>query len=145
MLSALYMQYFADLEPCRLCIVQRVFVIGTGLFALLAFLHNPKNIGKKIYSVLALIMSGLGGFYAYTHVALQQAALKGEATTSCGVPVEYAFEHFPLFEALEMFFDPSKSCSIIDAEFLGLSIPGWTLVLFVGLSLLLLWQIVRKN
>ena len=46
-LVALYMQYQMDLNPCYLCIVQRVFVILTGLIALLAFAHNPANKGQK--------------------------------------------------------------------------------------------------
>ena len=39
--AALYFQYVMHLEPCPLCIFQRLFVIGAGLVLLAGALHNP--------------------------------------------------------------------------------------------------------
>ena len=38
---ALYSQHQLMLEPCPLCILQRLAVIGLGLVFLIAGLHNP--------------------------------------------------------------------------------------------------------
>ena len=52
---ALYMQEVMGLNPCYLCIVQRVFVIAVGALALLAGLHNPGIVGRRIYSGLGAL------------------------------------------------------------------------------------------
>ena len=60
--AALFMQYGLGLEPCYLCIVQRVFVILTGLVALLAWLHNPGLTGRRAYGALTMLTS-MGVFF----------------------------------------------------------------------------------
>ncbi len=42
---------------------------------------------------------------------------------------------FPLAEALSMVFQGSGECAEVQWVFLGLTIPGWTLVIFVGITL----------
>jgi disulfide bond formation protein DsbB len=41
MAAALYFQYVMQLEPCPLCILQRIFVIVVGLILLAGAIHNP--------------------------------------------------------------------------------------------------------
>ena len=55
--AGFYLQYVVGLEPCPLCIVQRIFFAGAGLFSLIAALHGR---GRRVYSVLVLLCS-LGG------------------------------------------------------------------------------------
>ena len=43
MAFALFLQHYRYLNPCPLCIFQRVCVITVGGVALLAALHNPKS------------------------------------------------------------------------------------------------------
>ena len=40
---ALYLEHVKGLEPCPLCIFQRVGLMAMGLVALIAFLHNKGN------------------------------------------------------------------------------------------------------
>ncbi|MBT8070268.1 MAG: disulfide bond formation protein B, partial [Gammaproteobacteria bacterium] len=49
---ALYNQYVDYLDPCPLCIFQRVVFMAMGVIALLAFLHNPARTGQRIYAWL---------------------------------------------------------------------------------------------
>ncbi len=44
---ALYMEHMMHLEPCPLCIFQRMAVILAGAFALIAAIHNPAAGGIK--------------------------------------------------------------------------------------------------
>ena len=46
------MQYHEGLEPCPLCMFQRVAVSAGGAVFLIAFIHNPKRTGAWIYAVL---------------------------------------------------------------------------------------------
>ena len=45
MAIALYMEHFMALEPCHLCIMQRVMVIGAGIITFAAALHGPAALG----------------------------------------------------------------------------------------------------
>ena len=49
---ALYAQYGMGLEPCPLCILQRVAVMAAGVLFLLAALHNPGDRGARVYGAL---------------------------------------------------------------------------------------------
>ena len=49
---ALFAQYGLGLEPCPLCILQRVAVIGVGVLFLAAYLHNPGDRGARVYGAL---------------------------------------------------------------------------------------------
>ena len=48
MATGYYMQYVLDMEPCALCMTQRVFIVLAGLIALIACLHNPRSLGIKM-------------------------------------------------------------------------------------------------
>ena len=59
---ALFIQQRFNLEPCPLCIFQRITYMVLGLLFLLATLHNPGNLGRKVYGLLqfAATVTGAG-------------------------------------------------------------------------------------
>jgi disulfide bond formation protein DsbB len=132
MATALTMQYAWKLEPCPLCIFQRVFVIALGGVTLVAALHNPALTGRRVYGVLIAILGVLGIVVAGRHVWLQN--LPADQVPECGPGLEYMLEAFPLMEALSLVFRGSGECADVQWAFLGLTIPGWTLVVFVGFT-----------
>lgn len=139
-LIALYMQHVMDLNPCYLCITQRVFVILTGIIGLLAFLHNR---GQRLYGAL-ISLSALGGaFFSSKQLWLQ--SLPEDQVPACGPPAEYLFDVFSFSEALGMLLRGDGNCAEIQWTMLGLSIPGWTLICFLGLAALGIWQVVRRS
>ena len=69
---ALYLEHVQGLEPCPLCIFQRIGLIGMGLIALVAFIHNPISNGfKRFYALLATLSIGWSEGVASRHVWLQ--------------------------------------------------------------------------
>jgi len=60
--AALYFQYARHLEPCPLCIFQRVAVIAFGLVFLLAALHDPRGFGRRLYGLFGVLaaLAGMG-------------------------------------------------------------------------------------
>ncbi len=48
MLGALYLEHGVGLEPCPLCILQRLAVIGFGLVCLVAAIHGPARTGQRV-------------------------------------------------------------------------------------------------
>ena len=144
MLTAiLYFQGAMELDPCPLCITQRVFVIAVGVIAFIGFIHNPQIIGRRIYAGLALIMAVIGAGVSARHMWLQ--SLPKDQVPACGPGLSYLFDTFPLFDALKLLFQGDGNCADIQWSLLGLSIPGWTFVGFTGLALVALIQVLRKE
>lgn len=126
MVYALYVQYGLLLDPCPLCIFQRLAVIALGVVFLLAALHNPGMPGSRVYSLLLLLAGGLGIFVAGRHVWLQN--LPPEKVPSCGPGLDFMLESFPVLEVLEMVLTGSGECATVDWSLLGLSMPAWVLI-----------------
>ena len=131
---ALYFQHVAGLEPCPLCIFQRVAFIAFGVICLLGFLHNPKGWGRRIYAGLASIAGILGASIAARHVWLQN--LPADQVPECGPGLEFMLDAFPLAKVLETVLKGSGECADVHWTLMGLSMPGWSLVWLVLLTLL---------
>ncbi|MBQ0719626.1 MAG: disulfide bond formation protein B [Gammaproteobacteria bacterium] len=140
---ALYMQHQMDLNPCYLCIVQRVFVILTGLLALLAVLHNPANKGQKRYAGAIGLSALAGAGFSLRQLWLQ--SLPEEKVPACGPPADYLFDALPIAEALPMLLSGDGNCAEVQWTFLSLSIPAWTLLAFATMALLGGYQLLRKS
>ena len=141
--AALYMQHFMGLEPCYLCITQRVFFIAIGVIGLLAFLHNPATTGRKIYGLLTALSAVIGGYFSGKQLWLQ--SLPEDQVPACGPPADYLFDAFPLQEALSMLLRGDGNCAKVQWTFLDISIPGWAMAAFVGLLIVGLYQFFRKE
>ena len=55
-----YFQLVQGLEPCPLCISQRLAILLTGIVFLIAGLHYPGEVGVKRYALLGTITALLG-------------------------------------------------------------------------------------
>ncbi len=129
---ALYAQHGLGLEPCPLCVFQRVAVISLGCVFLVAALFNPNNIVSRIYAVLVLLAGGAGVAVAGRHVWLQN--LPPDKVPACGPGLDFMLDAFPLAEALNMVLSGSGECADIDWAFLGLSMPFWVMIALLGLT-----------
>jgi disulfide bond formation protein DsbB len=132
-LTALYMQHVMDLEPCALCITQRIFIIAIGIISLIAAIHNPARLGIRLYSGTCVVLAIIGGGFSARHGWLQN--LPEDLVPACGPSLGYLIENFPLWEALSVLLQGDGNCADTLWIFLGLSIPGWTLVAFIALGL----------
>lgn len=137
MAYALYSQYVDYLDPCPLCIFQRVAFIWMGAFALLAALHNPAGWGRKLYAWLVVLGAAFGTAVAGRHIWLQ--SLPPGDVPECGPGLSYMLDNFPLTEVLSTVLNGSGSCAEVSWRFLGLSMPMWTLVWYIGLGVLAIW------
>jgi len=142
MAYALYAQYQLQLDPCPLCIFQRLAVIALGLIFMVAALHNPGPGGSKVYAVLVLAAGGAGAFVAGRHVWLQN--LPPDQVPSCGPGLDFMLESFPVQEVLEMVLTGSGECASLDWSLLGLSMPAWVLIAVSFLSIFGLANNVRR-
>lgn len=140
--AILYFQKYLGLEPCYLCMTQRVFVIAVGVIFLAAGLHNPAATGQKIYAGLATLTALGGSFFSIKQLWLQ--GLPEDQVPACGPPVDYLFDAFSVSEAISMLLRGDGNCAEVQWQLLGLSMPGWVLVSFIGLAGVGLLQLLRK-
>ena len=128
---ALYLQYVQGLEPCPLCVFQRICVIGMGLVFIIAVIHNPERLGATAYALLQLIIGGAGIALATRQVWLQ--SLPKDQVPACGMGLSYMLDTLPFTDVFRKVLEGSGECAEKGWEFLHLSIAGWTLVFFVAM------------
>ena len=130
---ALYLQHFQGYEPCPMCIFQRVAMAAAGVFFLIGALHAPRGGGRWAYAVLALLASAAGAAIAWRHVWLQ--GLPPDQVPACGPTLDYLLGMLPVMEVVQMVLKGDGNCAKIDAQWLGITLPGWTLISFTGFGL----------
>ncbi len=130
-LIALYFQYVMALEPCIMCIYQRVAMWGVFISALVGAAKPQNTIVRALGLAGFVISSGWGFLVAKEHIMMQ--------TTTDPFAFSCAFEpnfpsFMPLHEWIPSLFAATGDCGNIDWQFLGLSMPGWMQVIFAAMS-----------
>jgi len=137
-----YFQFVEDMQPCPLCISQRIAILITGIIFLIAVLHNPLQKGIQRYAISGTVAALVGASISARHIWIQN--LPADEVPECSPGLSYIFENFPLTETLKLMLNGTGECAEILWTFLGLSIPGWTLIAFIGLASLSLFQLINK-
>jgi disulfide bond formation protein DsbB len=131
---AWYAQAVLHLEPCPLCIFQRVGVAAAALLFLLAALHNPRRWGAPVYGVL-LVLAALATIgVAGRHLWIQH--LPEGSVPACGATLSYMLEVFPLSDVIRKVLSGSGECARITWSLFGVSMPGWVLLADAALGAL---------
>ena len=139
---AQYLQHIAGLLPCPLCVAQRLIYWLLGSTALLAFLQNPRNIGRQLYGGLMTIFALAGAVVAFR----QSWLIRYPESFECGIsPEERFLNALPIAEWWPGMFEANGDCADVDWEFLSLTIPDWSLIAFVSLGLLAGYAVFAKN
>ncbi|MFP5390369.1 MAG: disulfide bond formation protein B [Gammaproteobacteria bacterium] len=134
---ALYLQHVKGLLPCPLCVIQRYAFIFAGTFALLAAWTRP----AKVWNALALVAALVGLGYVGKH--LYVLAHPG---FSCGIdPMETFLNKIPTATGMPWLFQADGLCENATEGVLGLSIPQWSAVWFVIVTITLLYTLLRRR
>ncbi|WP_394180818.1 disulfide bond formation protein B [Marinomonas posidonica] len=130
---AFYMEYEMGLEPCPLCMLQRIMFFGVGVISLISALLDSVKI-RRVCAWLVVVFSILGAALAIRHLYLQH--LPEDQLPACLPGLSYMFEVFPWQEIMQAMIMGTGECGDVVWTFMGLSIPGWTLVAFVGMAII---------
>lgn len=140
---AYYSQVVLHLEPCPLCIFQRVGVFSIGLLFLIAAAHDPVGWVRRVYaSLLALAALATIGV-AIRHLYIQ--SLPEGSVPACGASLDFMLKVFSLSEVLVKVLTGSGECAKVTWAFLGLSMPGWVLIAALALGVYGLWINLRRQ
>lgn len=129
--AALYLQHAKDMLPCPLCVIQRYLFLAIGIAALGGALSNKLRAGA-----LVALLAGLGGL----GVVGKHLYVLANPGFSCGIdPMETTLNKIPTAELMPWMFRAEGLCESAGDTVLGLSVPQWSAVWFVLLTLALIW------
>lgn len=129
-----YFQLNQGLDPCPLCLLQRVCLAGVAFFCLLGLVLRPKKVWSKLIAFGVVLMSALGLGIAGRQVWLQH--LPADQVPECGPDLAFMLDAFPLMEVLDTVLRGSGSCAEVQWTLLGLSMPEWMVVIFLIMLLI---------
>ena len=126
-----YLELVEGLEPCPMCMLQRICYIAIAVVSLAGAVHGPRLRAVYLYGSLTALAAMLGAAIAGRQVWLQH--LPPDLVPECGPGLEFMLEVFPLAEAIKQIFMGSGECAQVLWTFLGLSIAAWSLVCFCSI------------
>jgi disulfide bond formation protein DsbB len=141
---AYYEQFAVGLEPCPMCIFQRIAFIAMAIVFLAGALHGPRATGRRVYAVLAFLAAAVGAGVAIRHLWVQFHPID-PMLGGCGPGLSYMLDAFPLTDAIKKAFTGSGDCGEISWRFLGITMPGWTLICYLLLGIGALWAGFRRR
>lgn len=141
---AYYAQFVLDLAPCPLCMLQRFGFMIMAVTALIAAIHNPTSRLRWWYALPFFGGSIWGMTTAGRHLRIQgqEPDLMGGCGADWTIMVEMEWSWA---ERIREAFTATGDCTEIDWSFLGLSMPGWTLIWYVVLSAFMLWALIARK
>jgi len=141
---AYFAQYQLHLEPCPLCILQRIGVLLTGLVFLVAALHGARRsgAGRGYYAILVLVPVLATAAVSIRQLYIQ--SLPPGSVPSCGASLDVMLKFFPLQEVIARVLTGSGECAKVDWRLLGLAMPAWVLIAAVALGAFGVWANMRR-
>jgi protein dithiol:quinone oxidoreductase len=140
---AYYAQMVLHLDPCPLCIFQRVGIFALGIVFLVAAAHDPVGRFRRLYggllTVSALATIGVAARQLYIQ------SLPPGSVPSCGASLDFMLKIFSLSEVLVKVLTGSGECARVTWRFLGLAMPGWVLIAALSLGVFGLWNNLRRQ
>jgi protein dithiol:quinone oxidoreductase len=140
---AYYAQFVRHLEPCPLCIFQRIGVIVLAALFLIAALHDPNAVGRRLYGLLLALAALATSGVAVRHLYIQ--SLPPDSVPACGASLDFMLKVFSVSEVLVKVLTGSGECAKVTWEFLGLSMPAWVLMSALLLGVYGVWVNLRRQ
>jgi disulfide bond formation protein DsbB len=146
-LIALYFQYGMGLEPCIMCIYQRVAILGIMLAGFIGGMAPNVTIVRLVAYAGWAVSAIWGLLLAIEHVSIQTQTDPFAFATCQSVP------NFPSWLQLHQWFpgifEARGDCGSIDWQFLGLSMPQWMIVMFglytVALAVVFFTRLLKER
>ena len=138
--SAYTAEFLYSLEPCVLCIYQRIPFAVIGVLGVLAYLFKDR-MARVVLTALAGIVLFIGAGIASYHVGVEQNWWASVA--SCGGAPDQALS-IKQFQAL-LQQKPEKACGEVDWTMFGISMATYNAVFSGVLGLGGLWAAIRMR
>jgi disulfide bond formation protein DsbB len=134
---ALYLQHVKDMLPCPYCVIQRYMFIAVGITALVGAWRNKIRVAA--YVALAFAIGGLAAVGKHLYILAHPGF-------SCGIdPVETMLNKVPTATLMPWLFQADGLCENATDLVLGLSVPQWSAVWFVIVTVTLVTVLLRRR
>ena len=129
---ALIIEYGYEIEPCALCLTQRLLMFIGGSIAVVGLAHDPR---LGIYPVLSLLAILFGIIVAIRHTYIQ---MNPDASGTCGMELQFLVQNdYPLTDILNAMISGTGSCAEPSI------IPVFALVSFLILGTIAIKQVLQ--
>lgn len=138
--AGLVLQSVYRLQPCPLCIFQRLLYIVAGVIGLSAWaLPQAQRLGAALIGGLAALGAGVAGYQTWMQAY-------PELAPECSFTDPNLIERLVDWLGMQWpaMFMATGFCTSRDWVFLGLSMANWSLLVFLGLLGLALWLLRRR-
>jgi protein dithiol:quinone oxidoreductase len=129
---ALFAQYGLHLQPCNMCVLQRICVISLGLVFLVAAVHDPAPLGARIYTFVILVAAAAGVAVAARHIWISMQPIG--SLPSCGADFYTMIDMLPITTVVAKIWNGGGECQLVLWRVLGLSMQTWVLIGAGGLG-----------
>ncbi len=136
LIAYIYFDLIKELDACTLCVLDRLLFFGISIIFTISIITNKKFFHNTLFS-FNIILCLIGLISTIRHIWLQnfreQSSVEG---FGCGGDFFYYISTLPLIDAIENIFDNPTPCDEIKWQLFGLSIPMYTFILFLILTII---------
>ncbi|WP_160104764.1 disulfide bond formation protein B [Pseudomonas izuensis] len=136
-----YLEYAVGLKPCGLCLLQRACLALLTVVCLTAAVQGPGRLGSFVYWLLGLFCSLAGAVMAWRQVLLQSDPAYQLSTCAPNLPDLVASTSW--IGVVQQMFKGTLDCGQIAWTLFDLSIPEWSLLFFIAMTMLGIYQLLR--
>lgn len=140
---ALFLEHHDQLQPCPLCIFQRLAFILIAVGSLIVFLGYHCRYARLTGWIFSFIFSLAGLALALRQMWLQH--LGASAVTTCVPGLNYLYSNFSWFKATMLVFQGTSDCAAVTWRLFGLSMAGWSAICFGFFVLVFLLSLVGSK
>ena len=137
--GALYFQIVDEMLPCPWCVIQRYLFLAIGIICLVSACLPASGTrrGTLLAALFALGGVGAAGWHNW---------IMAHPKISCGLdPLETSLNHIFPAKVLPTLFRADGICTTPYDPFLGLSLPQWALLWFIGVTIVLATLALRRK
>lgn len=138
--ASFYFQYIVGLQPCPLCLMQRLCVF----LLLLTMGLNLRTLKRAhVISFIQLLISGFGLFFSLRQLWLQ--SLPASQAPACMPGLDTLIHYFPWQTVAKALFWGSGDCAEATLSILGISMPAWSALYFLFMAIVGFFLFIRTR
>lgn len=140
--AAAYLARTVALPACSLRAVQEGCLVAVTFVCASAWLHQPERAGCRAYAGVTMVPIVVGAAASLRQLWWQSQTLASD--TLCTPNLFDTHQSEALLQALKLYVSGAPGCAAINWTLSGLSLPEWSLLVFTGLGVIVLAQLIHR-
>lgn len=127
--ASFYFQFVQKLEPCPLCLMQRLCVLLALTLCVFGLFFKSITTRRRLL-IIQLLIAVAGLYFSGRQLWLQ--TLPADQLPACLPGMSILLQYFPWRDILHAVLLGAADCGEITWQWLGLSMPAWSALYFTG-------------